>query len=310
MISKRHKKRIRIILYIFPLIIISSIPEVFGYDSLPEELEDVTFRDGFFESQFDEVGSISSISGKGKAVILRRAVKEAFFAKEKDPIYENDAIYTLKDCKCRIIFKDKNVAMMAQDSSLDIDKIYADIREEKKDAVLSMAKGKVIFYVLRLFSYREMSLRLKTPTAIIGVRGTKFGSEIEKIDKSRSEITLNMVADLSNRISRSDTVDTLTRIYVIEGEVDVTSLIDGSVKQLHINEILEAGPVGLGEVIFDPQRIRAFTETVSPDTTPPSRSEPEMDSKEIYTFFSLLFHNIKEVVFVKIYNSPFFFQGS
>lgn len=227
---------------------------------LPEELQGFKISDQFIKSPLKEVGSIKTIKGKGRFVVLRRTDQRAYYAKEGDPVYENDALYTLTDCRSRILFKDNNVVFMAPDSHLDIDEVYDSIIEGKKRSRFGMMKGKVLFYALRLLRYKEMSLDLKTPTASIGVRGTKFGSVIERVNEVKSEASEPTGSD---RRSSSDTAgrpaqNIITRVYVFEGEIEVTSLIDGRMKRLRENEILEADRRGLGEIVLDPGRTKTF----------------------------------------------------
>jgi hypothetical protein len=54
----------------------------------------------------------------------------------------------------------------------------------------------------------------------------------------------------------------ITRVYVFEGEIEVTSPLDGTMKVLRQNEILEADRRGLGETRFDPERTKRFFEDV------------------------------------------------
>ena len=227
---------------------------------LPEELQSFKISDQFIKSPSKEVGSIKAIKGKGRLVVLRRTDQSAYYANEGDPVYENDALYTLTDCRSRILFKDKNVVVMAPDSHLDIDEVYDSLFEGKKRSRFGMMKGKALFYALRLFRYKEMSLDLKTPTASIGVRGTKFGSEIERVNREKSEASEPKGSD---RRSSSDTAgrpaqNIITRAYVFEGEIEVTSLIDDRMKRLRENEILEADRRGLGEIVLDPGRTKTF----------------------------------------------------
>ena len=67
----------------------------------------------------------------------------------------------------------------------------------------------------------------------------------------------------------------VTRVYVFEGEVDVTSLIDGTTQSLRVNEILEADMRGLGAITIDPERTRAFLQSV----TTGLESSPEPDRR-------------------------------
>jgi transcription initiation factor TFIID subunit TAF12 len=54
----------------------------------------------------------------------------------------------------------------------------------------------------------------------------------------------------------------VTRIYVFEGAVEVTSLADGRKQVLRENEIVEVDSKGLGEVRLDPGKIKSFLEEV------------------------------------------------
>ena len=231
---------------------------------LPKELRQLAIGDKFIKTSLKAVGKISRLTGKGRAVVVHRAKQEAYYANEGDPVYENDALYTLIDCRCRIEFQDKNVVIMAPDTHLDIDEIYESITKGQKRSLFGLTKGKAIFYALRLFRYPKMTLKLKTPTATVGIRGTKFGIEVERPKKGRSSVLNRMLASRNLELVQLSpgNQNIIARVYGIEGEVDVTSLIDGKVQRLRENEILEADRRGLGKVRYDPEGIKAFIETV------------------------------------------------
>jgi hypothetical protein len=226
---------------------------------LPPELENLRIKDGFIPSQSKKVGLIRLIKDGEKLVVVHRPKQEAYYAREGNAVYENDALYTL-DCRCRLEFEDKNVIIMAPETHLDIDEVSASFFAGKKKSLFGMTRGKAVIYALRLFGYREVQAVLKTPHAMIGVRGTKFGAEIDKI-------------------KMENPVNGLTRAYVFEGQVDMTSLVDGAIRPLRENEILEADSRGLGKVIFDPARTRAFLESIVSGMEP-VKSPHVADEKE------------------------------
>ncbi|MFC1823409.1 FecR domain-containing protein, partial [Thermodesulfobacteriota bacterium] len=178
---------------------------------------------------------------------------KAYYARKGDRVYEKDILYSLENCRSRILFNDKNVVMLAQQTQLSIEEVHASLIAGEKRSRFRMIKGRAIFYALRLLRYPKMKLELRTSTAAVGIRGTKFGTEIE-------------------------TEKALTRVYVFEGQVEVTSLIDGRVQALRINEVLEADSRGLGDVKFDPAATRGFMESVNGE--PASSSTPESKRKE------------------------------
>ncbi len=209
---------------------------------LPTELEKLQITDGFVASQSKKVGLIRLIKGSGKLVVVHKPEQDAYYAREGNPVYENDSLYTL-DCRCRLEFEDKNVIIMAPETHMHIDEVSTSFFEGKKKSFFGMTRGKAVIYALRLFGYRDAKISLKTPHAMIGVRGTRFGAEIDKTKMENS-------------------TDELTRAYVFEGEVDMTSLIDGKTQPLRVNEILEADRRGLGTVVFDPIKTKAFLESI------------------------------------------------
>lgn len=241
---------------------------------LPLELRHLEIKEHFIESQFDKAGWIREVIGNGKVIVVHRAKQEAYYARIGDPLYENDAIYTLKDCRIRIEFKDRNTAILAPVSHLDIDEIYESVLKGKKKALLGMTKGKGIFYAIQMFRYKEMEFQLKTPTATAGIRGTKFGVEILKGKQTQSRILNRMFASRSLAQAEEKLEDVVTRIYGIEGEVSVTSLMDGRMKHVRDYEIIEADQKGLGDVRSDPEKTKSFVQDVVSGMESTPRLEP------------------------------------
>lgn len=253
-------------------------------DGIPEELRELQIKDGFIEQPADPVGKIGRITGKGRVVVVHGATQEAFYASLDDAVYEKDALYTLDDCRIRVEFKDRNVAILSPNSQLEIEEIYASLLKGEKKSLLGITKGKAIFYAFRLFSYRDVKFKVKTPTATIGVRGTKFGTEVERINNDQVSILDRMIASTRPELVQVNTAgrNFITRAYVFEGEVDVTSLIDGRIQRLRMNEILEADRRGLGEVAFDPARTKAFMEEVLSGEEQPPMLEPGAMERPVY----------------------------
>ncbi|MBN2062659.1 MAG: FecR domain-containing protein [Deltaproteobacteria bacterium] len=169
-------------------------------ESLPEELQGVSIKDYFIPSSFKEVGIIHSLNNS--VVVIHRATNEAYFGRQGDVIYENDLINSLTDSRCRIKFYDEDVISLAADTSFSVDE-YSDNRETgQKRSLFSITKGKAMFYAMRLFKYKESRFDVKTPTAVAGVRGTKFGIHVyEKFNIAAG--TGIRVADAGNGIDPS-----------------------------------------------------------------------------------------------------------
>ncbi|MBU1183340.1 MAG: FecR family protein [Proteobacteria bacterium] len=209
---------------------------------LPDELKSMKIDDFFVESKTIPVGSIQNATGH--VVVVHKDTNMAYFATTGDSVYQQDVFYTLKDSRCRIKFSTEDIITMGENSKVVADEIVDDLVSKKKSSVISMLKGKAMFYVVRLFKYKTVSASVKTPTAVMGVRGTKFGVEVRK--------TGEKVADLSDNsfiyLAQNEPGNFETVVYGFDGEVEVNSTGDGSTNTVGAGETLVVDNLGAGDV--------------------------------------------------------------
>lgn len=250
----------------------------------PEALEGLSIQEDYVPSEFREAGRIDRIIGEGRVVVLHRSDGQAFFASPGDLVHENDAVFTLGRIRCRIQFEDRNVVTMAPESDLIIDEVVLDSVKGEKRSRFEVTRGRAVFYAIRLFRYRDVRLNVKTPTATVGVRGTKFGTEIERVPSiGRAEESGKVASREPVRLAADSAAGFLTRIYVAMGSVNVTSEVDETSRDLGENEFMEAHALGLGPTVYDPTRVRSFVDGVEgpmvsgegpgPASTGPGRPE-------------------------------------
>jgi len=209
---------------------------------LPDELKSTKVDDYFVELKTSPVGSIQNATGH--VVVLHKDTNRAYFAVTGDAVYQQDVFYTLHDSRCRIKFSTEDIITMGEDSKVVADEIVDDQVSKKKSSVISMLKGKAMFYVVRLFKYKTVSASVKSPTAVMGVRGTKFGVEVRK--------TGEKVAGLSDDsfiyLAQNEPGNFETTILGFDGEVEVNSPADGSKNTVGAGETLVVDNHGAGDV--------------------------------------------------------------
>ena len=167
-------------------------------NALPKELKRLEIKDYFVPSSRKKVGVIHGLNGN--VVVIHRATKDAYFGRRGDYIYENDSINTIANSRCRIKFFNEDVVTMAAETNFNVDSYKDQRKEAKKTSFFSMLKGKAMFYTLRLFKYKDTRFKLKTPTAIVGVRGTKFGAHVYWVEEAKSSRAGIRVADSRENI--------------------------------------------------------------------------------------------------------------
>jgi len=209
---------------------------------LPAELKTMQIEDNFIKSNESDVGTIQKASGH--VVVLHKDSNKAYYAITGDAVYQQDVFYTLKDSRCRIRFKTEDIITMGENGKIIVEEVSEDSAAKEKKSVMSMLRGKAMFYVVRLFKYRKISASVKTPTAVMGVRGTKFGVEVRKAGEK--------IADLSDEsliyLAENGSENFETIIHGFDGSVGVTSNADGSTNTVGAGESLFVDNLGAGNV--------------------------------------------------------------
>jgi len=219
---------------------------------LPEELKEMTISDAFIPLFAEAVGSIQSV--KGRLVVRHGDVFRAYYAAPGNQLYEKDILYTLDESRSRLKFVTDEVITMGANSRISVDQVVDNRQAQEKRSIFSMLKGKAMFYALRLFRYKKVDVEVRTPTAVAGIRGTKFGIEVIKTESRQASAGAVYLADASGRLpagllaQNTPEEESQTIVYGFDGEVQVTSTTDGSTQTVGAGENVTVGPEGSGEV--------------------------------------------------------------
>jgi hypothetical protein len=208
---------------------------------LPDELKSIKIDDYFVESKRSPAGKIENATGY--VVVQHKDTNRAYFAVTGDDVYQEDIFYTLKNSRCRIKFSTEDIITMGENSKVVADEIIDDRASQKKNSIISMLKGKAMFYVVRLFKHKTVSATVKTPTAVMGVRGTKFGVEVRKAGEKFADLSDKTIYFAQNGSGSFETV-----IYGFDGEVEVNSPADGSKNNVGAGETLIVDNNGAGDI--------------------------------------------------------------
>ena len=255
----------------------ASISSALETKELPDELKDIEITDDFLKPTEKRVGTVILVKGHGRLVIVRKASNKGFYADTNDSVYENDIVYTLSDCRCKIKFFDDSEIVMADNSIFEIREMYSSFFKSEKRTLFGMSKGKTIFYIRKAFQYKSRRIQVETPNTTVGVRGTTFGVEVKKLKQGRGQagILHRMLASANLTYLALGPATGLfeTSIYLLTGRVDCTSLVDQATAHLFANQTVVSGPTGLGPVSFNPTAVSAFIGSVSSDMDPGPESD-------------------------------------
>jgi hypothetical protein len=114
----------------------------------------------------------------GTAAIVRQG--QTISATVGLEIRENDTLRTGPDGSIGVIFRDDTLLSLGPESALVIDKFVFAPKEGKFSIVLRMIRGTAAYLSGLISKLAPDSAHFETPTASIGIRGTKFVVRVEE----------------------------------------------------------------------------------------------------------------------------------
>ncbi len=121
------------------------------------------------------VAVVKSVSGS--ATVARQG--QTITATNGMEIWENDTLQTGRNASIGIVFKDDTFLSLGPGSILIIDEFVFAPKQGRFSIVIRMLKGTAAYLSGLISKLSPDSAHFKTPTASIGIRGTKFVARVE-----------------------------------------------------------------------------------------------------------------------------------
>lgn len=129
----------------------------------------------FFAHASAPVASVKKVSGS--VTVLRQG--KTIPAINGLEIWEKDTLQTSRNGSIGIVFSDDTMLSMGPGSILTIDEFVFAPKQGKFSIVLRMLKGTAVYLSGLISKLSPDSAYFKTPTASIGIRGTRFLIKVE-----------------------------------------------------------------------------------------------------------------------------------
>jgi hypothetical protein len=121
------------------------------------------------------IGSIKTL--EGDVAVLRDAQK--LTAAVGMPLYQGDVIETSPSATAGIIFRDDSIISLGPESKLDMKEFVFEPKDEKFSFSMKMMKGTFVYVSGAIGRLSPDSIKLETPSSMIGTRGTKILIEVD-----------------------------------------------------------------------------------------------------------------------------------
>ncbi len=170
---------------------------------------------------FADIGEISAL--KGSANLFRDGEKKIVVKGMK--LEKHDKIKTAANSRLQIVFNDKTVISLGQESELSVDEYLYD--DKNKKAGFSITKGFFKSITGKIGKIAPKHFKIRTANATIGVRGTTIIAETtEKLD---------IIACSQGQI---EVISQLGSVIVNQGERTIVAQAKAPTKAQKINNIL------------------------------------------------------------------------
>ncbi|PKN68289.1 MAG: hypothetical protein CVU54_15525 [Deltaproteobacteria bacterium HGW-Deltaproteobacteria-12] len=223
---------------------------------LPRELKNITISKDFLDSKEKEAAVIQAM--EGTVVVERPEAKQAYFAAKGDKLFAKDVIYTLKKSRCKFQLITEDTVSQGENTRISIKEFLDDRENSSKSSLFGMIRGMAIFTTVHTSRYFRRSLQVETPTAVSGVRGSKFGLQVKAATgKSTAALPLLLADNSANSfiyLAAIEKTDTVTVVHGMEGKVEIKSTKDNNIQFLNPGESIEATFKGLGKVFETPAK--------------------------------------------------------
>jgi hypothetical protein len=127
---------------------------------------------GAYAAKAKAIGKITKV--RGNAQLTRVGKVKPLRVKKRMKVFLNDKIKTAAKSAVRIKLKDGSVLSLGAKAQLELDEFEFSQDKQERKAFFSVLKGKLRVFANDLLGFKKKSFKVKTPTAVCGVRGTVF----------------------------------------------------------------------------------------------------------------------------------------
>ncbi len=146
--------------------------------------EGVTILEAFKPGNGLPVGKVQLV--QGQVIVIHKDTSVGYKAENEMPLFEGDTVTTKEKGRIRFELNDGSILTMASKTEMVINRSLYDSESGTRSSFMKMLVGKARFVVKKLTEFKLSEFKVKTKTAVIGVRGSDF---IVETDADRTQVT-------------------------------------------------------------------------------------------------------------------------
>lgn len=158
------------------------------------------------------------------------------------PIYKGDRIATRKKGHLSLRLNDGSILSLAGNTEITVTQSLYSPGSENRSSFMNMVMGKARFWVKKLSNFKKKDFKVKTRTAVVGVRGSDFVIETDEnlmnvctLENTRLEIGIFGGCDNGDCKAQYHPVSDFQRASLIKGMLkpEIRKLARKEIKQIN-----------------------------------------------------------------------------
>lgn len=143
-----------------------------------ESIDSIAINDNDYQPGIGRfVGKVTRVSGK--VIIVHLNETSGYQAFQNMNVYRGDTIFTGINANVIICLNDGSQISQGAVAQIQLNQIVYTPKNRRRDAFIHMSSGKARFSVQKLKNYKNSRFRIKTVSALIGVRGSDFVIQVK-----------------------------------------------------------------------------------------------------------------------------------
>jgi FecR protein len=151
----------------------------------------------------EPIGNVATLTGI--ATVIRK--KDSIALKLKDDIFQNDVLQTSANSTLGVTFNDATTFNLTANARITVDNYVYEDGGKQNAALFDVAKGTVAFVAAAVAKTGDM--KISTPTATLGIRGTSGLVEVPEgaSATSRNNVAIKLYPDADGKVGRIEVND-------------------------------------------------------------------------------------------------------
>lgn len=133
--------------------------------------QDLVIEEDFQPGNGLSVGLIQVV--EGRVVVMHADMLRGYLAKKDLPLFQGDIIVTGKDGRAKLALNDGSILSLASETRVVINQSVYHKKKKRRFSFFKLV-GKTRFWVKKLVDLKQSDVKIKTETAVVGVRGSDF----------------------------------------------------------------------------------------------------------------------------------------